>query len=75
MRYALDPGSSRPRLGPFGGPLFGVRAVAEAAGLDGSEVMALLRAGHGDVVVAMVSARYFDQLERARAAKRPAGRR
>lgn len=38
-------------------PLFGVRAIAEAAGLDGPEVSALMASGHGQVVASVAAGR------------------
>ena len=38
-------------------PLFGVRAIAEAAGLDGREVVALVESGRGHVVAALAAGR------------------
>ena len=36
-------------------PLFGMRAIAKAAGLDGREVVALLASGRGHVVATLTA--------------------
>ena len=40
------------------GPLFGVRAIAEAAGLDGRQVMALVESGAGHSLAPCIAARH-----------------
>lgn len=47
-------------------PQFGVRAIAEAAGLDGHEAMALARSGHGGRLAAMAVTRHFARPRLAR---------
>lgn len=45
-------------VGPYpGGPLIGLRAIAEAAGMDAREVADLVRAGRSEVVTARLTAR------------------
>ena len=60
-------GRSRPRLGlrPQGA-LIGVRAVAEATGLDGRQVAEMVRGGDGDALAAMVNAGQVYQHDRLR---------
>ena len=54
--------SSRP-VGIAGlGPLFGVRAIAEAAGLDGRQVMALMESGAGHSLAPRIAARQIDRV-------------
>jgi len=48
------------------GPLFGVRAIAAAAGLDGRQVMALMESGAGHSLVPRIAARQIDRDRRAR---------
>jgi len=43
------------------GPLFGVRAIAEAAGLDGRQVMALMESGAGHSLAPRIAARQVDR--------------
>jgi len=38
-------------------PLFGVRAIAEAAGLDGRQVMAVMQSGAGHSLAPRIAAR------------------
>jgi len=68
-------GFGRPTLGLLGGPLVGVRAVAEAAGVDGREVLALLRSGNGNVLSSMVTRRQDARQVARRGQTRPAERR
>ena len=44
------------------GPLFGVRAIAEAAGLDGRKVLALLESGAGHSLAPRIAARQIDRV-------------
>lgn len=48
-------------------PLIGVRAIAEAAGLDPGQVLAMVHSGHGNQLGSLVAGR---QLERGRPARR-----
>ena len=44
------------------GPLFGVRAIAAAAGLDGRQVMALMESGAGHSLAPRIAARQTDRV-------------
>ena len=44
------------------GPLFGVRAIADAAGLDGRQVMALMESGAGHSIAPRIAAREIDRV-------------
>jgi len=63
-------GFGRPGWGSWVVPLVGVRAVAEAAGIDGREVLALLRSGNGNVLCSMVPRRQDARLGQTRPAER-----
>jgi hypothetical protein len=45
------------------GPLFGVRAIADAAGLDGRQVMALMESGAGHSLAPCIAARQIDRVK------------
>jgi len=54
--------NSRP-VGIVGlGPLFGVRAIADAAGLDRRQVMALMESGAGHSLAPRIAARQIDRV-------------